>query len=41
MSYGSYWNVAVYGRQDFNAKFYLTGTFDTTHQNKRYFQVSD
>lgn len=41
VTYASYWNVLVYSRQDYNAKFYLTGTYDSAHQNKRYFQVTD
>lgn len=41
MAYQSYWNVAVYNSQDYNSRFYLTGTYDSTHQNKRFFQVTD
>ena len=41
VTYGSFWNVFVYSRQDYNSKFYLTGAYDTTVQNKRYFQVTD
>lgn len=41
VTYGSFWNVFVYNRQDYNAKFYLTGAYDATVQNKRYFQVTD
>ncbi len=40
-AYQGYWNVAVYNSQDFNSKFYLTGTYDSIHQNKRFFQVTD
>lgn len=41
VTYTSFWNVFVYSRQDYNAKFYLTGAYDSAHQNKRYFQVMD
>jgi hypothetical protein len=41
LSFSGYWNVAVFTRQDLNAKFYLTGTYDSNHLNKRYLQVLD
>ena len=41
VTYASFWNVFVYSRQDYNSKFYLTGAYDSTLQNKRYFQVTD
>lgn len=40
-SYTTYWNVAVYHAKDFNSNFYLTGMYDETHNNKRYYQVTD
>ena len=36
-----FWNVAVYRKQDLNTNFYLTGTYDEIHHNKRYYQVTD
>lgn len=41
LTFSGFWNVAVFTRQDLNAKFYLTGTYDSTHLNKRYFQILD
>ncbi len=41
LTYPGYWNVAVYSSQDYNSRFYLTGTYDSAHENKRYFQVTD
>ena len=40
-NFGSYWNVVIYNKVDYNAKFYITGTYDSTHLNKRYYQVDD
>lgn len=41
LTYPGFWNVAVYNSLDYNSRFYLTGTYDSAHQNKRYFQVID
>ncbi len=41
LTYPSYWNVVVYNSQDYNSRFYITGTYDSLHQNKRFFQVTD
>jgi hypothetical protein len=34
--FGSWWSVTIFDSVDLNAKFYMTGTYDTNHQNKRY-----
>lgn len=38
-TFPGFWNIAVYRKQDENTNFYLTGTVDATHTNKRYYQV--
>lgn len=40
-TYPSFWNVAVYNKKDWNVNFYLTGTIDDGHRNKRYYQVTE
>lgn len=41
LTYPSFWNVVVYDRRDYNTRFYITGTYDSTHLNKRYYQILD
>jgi hypothetical protein len=40
-TYPSYWNMAVYKSKDYQSKFYLTGEYDETHKNKRFYQATD
>lgn len=40
-TFPSLWNVAVFRKQDLNSNFYLTGTPDSTHTNKRYYEVAN
>lgn len=34
--FGSWWSVTIFDSADLNAKFYMTGTYDSNHQNKKY-----
>lgn len=34
--FGSWWSVTIFDSADLNAKFYMTGTYDGNHLNKKY-----
>lgn len=35
-----FWNVVVYPPQDFNTNFYMTGLYDETTPNKKFYQAN-
>ena len=40
-AYPGLWNVLVYHKNDWMDKFYLTGMYDESTRNKRFYQVVD
>ena len=41
LAYSGFWNVIVYNKDDWRNKFYLTGMYDESTRNKRFYQVVD